>query len=96
MYRTENLYSCYTHHKVPRHVLCDISMTTQWAPGPLLPKGKVRVPLLQQVLAALDVHSSVGVSEYENHTAQAQESLSDSRATNKAFFVLERLMSGHE
>ena len=58
-------------------------MATQWTPGPLHPK--VRVPLFQEVSYALDFHS-VGVSEY----AQEQESLSDSRATNKAFFILER------
>ena len=63
-------------------------MATQWAPGPPHPKGKVRVPLLQEVLAALDVHS-VDVSKYGHYTAQARESLSDSGATNKAFFILE-------
>ena len=89
MYRTETLYSCYTHHKVPWDVLFDISMATQWAPGPLHPKGKVRVPLLQEVLFALDVHS-VGVSIYGHYIAQAQESLSDSGATNKACFILGR------
>ena len=62
-------------------------MATQWAPGPLHPKGKVRVPLLQGVLFALDVHS-VGVSEYGHYTAQTQESLFVSGATNKAFFIL--------
>ena len=87
MYRTETWYSCCTHHKVPWHVLCDISMGTRWAPGPLHPKGKVRVPLLQELLFALDI-LSVAVSEY--CTAQAQESLSDSGATNKAFFILGR------
>ena len=44
-------------------------MQTQWAPGPLHPKGKVRVPLLQGVLFALDVHS-VGVSIYGHYTVQ--------------------------
>ena len=59
------------------------------APGPLHPKGKVRFPLLQKVLAALDVHS-VGVSEYGQYPEQTQQSLSDSGATNKAFFLLGR------
>ena len=100
MYRTETLNSSYNHPKVPWHVLCDISMATQWAPDPLCPKGKVRVPLLQEVLAALDVYS-VGVSEYGHYTAQAQESLSDYGATkykylNNAFFILGRYRSGNK
>ena len=48
---------------------------------------KSRVSL--QVLFALDVHS-VGVSKYGHYTAQAQESLFNSGATNKAFFILGR------
>ena len=62
-------------------------MATQWAP--LHSKGKSRVFLLQEVLFALVVHS-VGVSEYGNYTAQAQESLLNSGATNKAVFILGR------
>ena len=31
LYRTETLYSCYTHHKVTWYIHCDISMATQWA-----------------------------------------------------------------
>ena len=38
-------------------------MATQWAPGPLHSKGKIRVFLLQEVLFALVVHL-VGVSEH--------------------------------
>ena len=49
-------------------------MATQWAPGPLHSKGKIRVFLLQEVLFAIVV-GSVGVSEYRHYTAQAQESL---------------------
>ena len=67
----------------------DISMATQWAPGPLHSKGKMRVFLLQEVLFALIVHS-VGVSEYGHYTAQAQGSPLDSEATNNAFFILGR------
>ena len=48
-------------------------MATQWVPGPLHSKGKIRVFLLQEVLFAI-VHS-LGMSEYEHYTAQAQESL---------------------
>jgi len=44
-------------------------------------KGKTRVFLLQEVLFACIVHS-VGVSKYGHHTAQAQESLLVSGATN--------------
>ena len=95
MYRTETLYSCCTHDKVPCHVLCDISMATQWAPGPLHPDAKVRVPFLQEVLFALDV-PSVSVSKYGHYTAQERESLSDSRATNLAFFILGRWRSDNE
>ena len=45
--------------------------------------------LLQEVLLAIFVHS-VGVSEYGHYTAQAQESLLNSRATYKAAFILGR------
>ena len=70
-------------------------MTTQWAPGPLHSKGKIRVFLVQEVLFGLVVHS-VGVSEYGSYTAQGQESPLDSGATNEAFFILERYRSGNE
>ena len=74
---------------------CYISMATQWAPDPLHSKFEIRVSLLQGVLFALVVHS-VGVSEHGHYTAQAQESLLDSGATNKAFFILGRWRSGNE
>ena len=45
-------------------------MATQWAPGSLHSKSKIRVFLLEEVLFALIVHS-VGVSEYGHYTAQA-------------------------
>ena len=64
-------------------------MATQWAPGPLHSKGKIRVFLLQEVLFALVVHSE-GVSEFEHYTTQAQESPLDSGATNNAFSILGR------
>ena len=48
-------------------------MATQWDPGPLHSKGKIRVFLLQEVLFALDVHS-MGLSEYGHYTAQTQDS----------------------
>ena len=89
LYRTETQYSCYTLHKVSWNVHCDISMVTEWAPGPLHSKWKIRVFLLQEVLFALVVHS-VGVSEYGNYKAQAQESVLNSGATLKAFFNLGR------
>ena len=54
-------------------------MATQWAPGSLNSKGKIRVFLLQEVLFALIVHS-VGVSVYGLYTSQAQESPLDSGA----------------
>ena len=81
LYRTETLYSCYTHHKVPWHVLHS--------------KGKIGVLILQEVLFALVVHS-VGVSEYGHYKAQARESPLDSGATNKAFFILGKQRSGKE
>ena len=71
MYETETLYSCCTHHKFPWHVLCDISLATQWALGPLHAKDKVRIALLRKVAAVLDVYW-VGVSEYGHNTAQAK------------------------
>ena len=63
-------------------------MATEWAPGPLHSKWKIRVFLLQEVLFAL-VHS-VGVSE------NAQESLLKSGATNKAVFILGRQRSSNK
>ena len=35
LHRTETVHSCYSHHKVPWYVHCDISMATQWAWGPV-------------------------------------------------------------
>ena len=64
-------------------------MATKWAPGPLHSKEKIRVFLLQEVLFAIVV-CSVGVSEYGNYTAQAQESLLNSGARNKGVFILGR------
>ena len=64
-------------------------MATQWAPGPLLSKGKIRVFLLQEVLFAIVVYL-VGMSEYGHYTAQAQESLLNTGATNMAVFILGR------
>ena len=63
-------------------------MATQWAPGPLHPQGKIKVSLLK-VLFAVEVNSE-GVSKCEHYTAQAHESLLDSGAKNKAFFILGR------
>ena len=64
-------------------------MATQWAPGPLHSKGKIRVFLLQEVLFALVVYS-VGESEHGHYNAEAQGSLLNSRVTNKAVFILGR------
>ena len=64
-------------------------MVTQWAPGPLHPKGRIRVSQLQEAFFTLDIFS-VCVSECGYYTAQAQESLLDSGATKKAFFILGR------
>ena len=41
------------------------------------------------MLFVLVVHL-VGMSEYGHYTAQAQESVFDSEATNRAFFILGR------
>ena len=62
-------------------------MATQWAPGPLDSKVKIRVFLLQEVLFALVVQSE-GVSEYRHYTAQPQEKMLKSGATNKAVLIL--------
>ena len=64
-------------------------MATQWAPGPLHSKGKISVFLLQEVLFALVVHL-VGVSKHGHYKGEAQGSLLNSRATNKAVFILGR------
>ena len=50
-------------------------------------KGEIRIFLLQEVLFTIVAHS-VGVSKYGRYTAQAQESLLNSGATNKAFLIL--------
>jgi len=50
-------------------------------------KEEIRVFLHQEVLLDLVVHS-VGVSEYGHYTAQAEESVLNSGALNKAFFIL--------
>jgi len=54
-------------------------------------RGKIRVFLLQEVLLnfALVVHS-VGVSECGHYTAQPEESVLNSEALNKVFFILGR------
>ena len=70
-------------------------MATQWVPGLLHSKGKLRVFLLQEVLFVHVVHS-VGVRKYGHHRAQAQEGLLDSGATNKAFFILGRKRSANK
>ena len=62
-------------------------MATQWAPGSLPSKGKIRIFLLQEGLFAIVVHT-VSVKEYGHYTAQAQESLLSSGATNRAVFIL--------
>ena len=64
-------------------------MATQWVPGPLYSKGKIRVFLLQEVLFARVVHS-VCMGEYGHQTARAKESPLKSGGTNKAFFILGR------
>ena len=66
------------------NVHCDISMATQWTPGPLHSKGKIRVSLLQEVLFACVVHS-VRVSKYGHYTGQAQECLLDYEAKIRHF-----------
>ena len=47
------------------------------------------------MLFDLVVHS-VGVSEYGHYTAQAEESVLNYKALNKAFFILGRYRSGNE
>ena len=64
-------------------------MATQWVPGSLHSKGKIRIFLLQEVLFAPVVHS-VGMMEYGHYIAQAQESVLNSGAKNNAFFILGR------
>ena len=64
-------------------------MATQWAPGPLHSKRKMRVFRHQEVLFDLVGHS-VGVSEYGHYTAQAEESVFNSGALNKSVFIVGR------
>ena len=61
----------------------------EWASGPLHSNWKIRVFLLQEVFFPLVVQS-VGVNENGHYKAQAQESLLNFGATNKAFFILGR------
>ena len=70
-------------------------MATVWAPGFLISKWKMRVFLLQEELFALVVYS-VGVSENGHYKAQAQGSLLNFGATNKAVFILGRQRSSNE
>ena len=65
------------------------TVTFPWQHNGLHSKGKIRVFLLQEVLFALVVHS-VGVGEHGHYKAEAQGSLLNSRATNKAVFILGR------
>ena len=64
-------------------------MATQWAPGPLHSKRKIR-GFLHQVFFDLVVHL-VGVSEYIHYTAQAGESVLNSGVLNKAFFYFRKV-----
>ena len=65
-------------------------MATEWAPGPLHSKDKIRVFLLQEVLFALVVHS-LGLSKYGRYSTTAHQSLLNSQASsNKAAFILGR------
>ena len=64
-------------------------MATQWAPGPLHSKRKIRVFLHEEVSVNLVV-LSVSVSEYGHYTVQVEESVLNSEALNKAFFILGR------
>ena len=57
-------------------------------PALSIQRGK-SVFLLQEVLFALVVQSA-GVSEYGHYTVQAEESVLNSEALNKAFFILGR------
>ena len=55
---------------------CDVFMATQWAPGPLNSKGKIRVFLLQEVLFALVVHSVSGCEQiWTFHSTSARKSI---------------------
>ena len=98
LYWTETLYSCNTQITKFHDKLYPLwhfhGKTIGSTVAPLHSKGQIRVFLLQEVFA-LVVHS-VGVSEYKNYTAPAQESLLDSGGTNKTFFMWERKRSGNE
>ena len=62
------------------------TMTFPWQHYGLQALCIQRVFLHQEVLFDLVVHS-VGVSEYGHYTAQAEESVLNSGALNKAFFI---------
>ena len=62
--------------QIPWLVLCDISMAKQWAPGPRHQKGKVRVPLFQELLFAFDFHSENAKRIWSLHSTCTWKSVS--------------------
>lgn len=90
LHKTETLYSCYTHHKVH----CNISMATQWAPGPLHLKGKISFLPSRSVICSCC--SFRGCERYGHYTTQAQGSRLNLGAKVKAFFISGRQRSVYE
>ena len=87
LYKTETWYSCYTITK-----LHDMStMTFPWQHNGLralsFQRGKSEFSSFKKCYLLLLL---VVVSEYGHYTAQAQESLLNSGATNRAVFILGR------
>ena len=58
-------------------------------------RGKSEVSPSRSVINFDLVVHSVGVREHGHYTAQAEESVLNSGALNKAFFILERWRSGN-
>ena len=80
LYRTETLYSGYTHHKVQWYVHCDISMATQCVPGSIqmvksevlsFTKGYLLLLFIQWVWANIDItqnkHKKVSLVQQIRH-----------------------------
>ena len=83
LYSTETLCSCCTHHKVSWYFHCDISMATQWAPGPLHSKDKIRVFSFKRCYLLLLLIQWV----WANMDIAQHKHKKDSGATNKASFI---------
>ena len=91
IYKTETLYSCYTHDmSTVTHDMSTVSFPWQHNGSQALSIQRVKSEFPSFMKYSLLIVYSVGVSEYRHYTTQSQESSLDNEATNKAFFILGR------